>query len=1007
MRKRIGNDFLFYWIIKENNVIINPDAVIDFKIIIRHRRTGSEIVAEFDVVNSSPSIKCENLLYLGIYDLIATWKTVDYSFEDDFRDSSADVQAFEIVSSSSSECETDLTVTSEIAIGFEGADAFEVWLKNGNEGKTYEDYIAFLQKPAMDAATAANDAATLANSKAQLADSKATLADQKATLANEAASLAAQKATLANDAATLANTKAQLADSATTNANNAEGLRATAESGRASAEGLRVTNESNRVTVEGNRITAEQGRVTAENSRVSAESTRGSNETARISNENIRISQETARVNAENARVASGAELKTNMSTNIETDKASTTKYPQLKALYDWATGRFLTMTQTVSQTIGATGARLTKLWATDIESTNMPTVAGVSLSTTFASKSSVTDYIVLYQRKIATVVNGVITAIQDTWDAHNSRVTADSATVKNLDFVKRYYQMCYDNNMFDSIKFAWLGEGGGKFRTSGIYSYFTKIYSMLGGNDASQVTSTNQPYLSGNIAPNERYGLKNPNGGGNFMTHPTISFAATDAWSVTTVLNWSSDYKDNSFYAGNNSVDTYWFGFRKIGNNTFFRIKNGTTIAIGIVNISNIVGKNNIISVVASGDNTINLYINNVFIETISLSTAFVFNGIIQGSTPAFIYNGSIHSHIIRSQALTQQQVTAEYNLLRSYIPEIENVTIGTQTWATSNCEMIATPQGNLIAEMQANVNVEKITNTADRDFSSDTGFWNKNARVTIADGICHFTNVAQYGGIVKNILTIGKYYKVNITVSNFTSGNVRVAVGGNGDIYTANGTYTLFKQCVTNANIAITTGIAGATYDIDNISYEEIGWSGSQELYDGIYAQTAGTVEQKTYAAVKAAAMWCRYDNDVAKGAVYGKLYNWFAVKLMQMDIDYYNIANPATTWGWRVPTKEDFQTLSTFLGGDAVSSGKLRKEGTAYWVAPNTGATNESGFTALGSGYRDNSSGSFSAMTGYLTAWTILSGIYFRSSTTSIDYPTDYIYAVRGCSLRLIKN
>ena len=78
MRKRIGNDFLFYWIIKENNVIINPDAVIDFKIIIRHRRTGSEIVAEFDVVNSSPSIKCENLLYLGIYDLIATWKTVDY-----------------------------------------------------------------------------------------------------------------------------------------------------------------------------------------------------------------------------------------------------------------------------------------------------------------------------------------------------------------------------------------------------------------------------------------------------------------------------------------------------------------------------------------------------------------------------------------------------------------------------------------------------------------------------------------------------------------------------------------------------------------------------------------------------------------------------------------------------------------------------------------------------------------------------------------------------------------
>jgi hypothetical protein len=39
-------------------------------------------------------------------------------------------------------------------------------------------------------------------------------------------------------------------------------------------------------------------------------------------------------------------------------------------------TGAVLT-DQTVGQTIGATGARLTKLWATDIESTNAPTVSG------------------------------------------------------------------------------------------------------------------------------------------------------------------------------------------------------------------------------------------------------------------------------------------------------------------------------------------------------------------------------------------------------------------------------------------------------------------------------------------------------------------------------------------------------------------------------------------------------------------------------------------------------
>lgn len=38
----------------------------------------------------------------------------------------------------------------------------------------------------------------------------------------------------------------------------------------------------------------------------------------------------------------------------------------------------------TMTGSIGATGARVTKLWATDIESTNMPTVGGTSLSSTF-----------------------------------------------------------------------------------------------------------------------------------------------------------------------------------------------------------------------------------------------------------------------------------------------------------------------------------------------------------------------------------------------------------------------------------------------------------------------------------------------------------------------------------------------------------------------------------------------------------------------------------------------
>jgi uncharacterized protein (TIGR02145 family) len=50
-----------------------------------------------------------------------------------------------------------------------------------------------------------------------------------------------------------------------------------------------------------------------------------------------------------------------------------------------------------------------------------------------------------------------------------------------------------------------------------------------------------------------------------------------------------------------------------------------------------------------------------------------------------------------------------------------------------------------------------------------------------------------------------------------------------------------------------------------------------------------------------------------------------------------------------------------LTTELGGESVAGGKMKSIGTAYWNSPNTGATNESGFSALPGGSR-NFDGSF---------------------------------------------
>jgi uncharacterized protein (TIGR02145 family) len=89
--------------------------------------------------------------------------------------------------------------------------------------------------------------------------------------------------------------------------------------------------------------------------------------------------------------------------------------------------------------------------------------------------------------------------------------------------------------------------------------------------------------------------------------------------------------------------------------------------------------------------------------------------------------------------------------------------------------------------------------------------------------------------------------------------------------------------------------------------------------------------------------------YGTDVAKAKLtcnyndYGVLYNWPA-------------AMAACPPGWHLPSNDEWITLTTFLGGENVSGGKLKDQGTIYWNAPNTNATNESGFSGLPGGMRD---------------------------------------------------
>jgi uncharacterized protein (TIGR02145 family) len=94
--------------------------------------------------------------------------------------------------------------------------------------------------------------------------------------------------------------------------------------------------------------------------------------------------------------------------------------------------------------------------------------------------------------------------------------------------------------------------------------------------------------------------------------------------------------------------------------------------------------------------------------------------------------------------------------------------------------------------------------------------------------------------------------------------------------------------------------------------------------------------------------------YNNDPANDGLYGKLYNWYAV----------TDSRGLCPTGWHVPSDAEWTMLTTFLGGESVAGGAMKSTATqptpGGWNAPNTGATNSSGFTGLPGGYRDSGGG-----------------------------------------------
>lgn len=92
-----------------------------------------------------------------------------------------------------------------------------------------------------------------------------------------------------------------------------------------------------------------------------------------------------------------------------------------------------------------------------------------------------------------------------------------------------------------------------------------------------------------------------------------------------------------------------------------------------------------------------------------------------------------------------------------------------------------------------------------------------------------------------------------------------------------------------------------------------------------------------------------YCYYNNDsTTYAAIYGKLYNWYAV----------NDPRGLAPIGWHIPSTFEWTTLGDCLGGQLLAGGPIKEIGTTHWTAPNEGATNSTNFTARPGGSRGSS-------------------------------------------------
>lgn len=238
--------------------------------------------------------------------------------------------------------------------------------------------------------------------------------------------------------------------------------------------------------------------------------------------------------------------------------------------------------------------------------------------------------------------------------------------------------------------------------------------------------------------------------------------------------------------------------------------------------------------------------------------------------------------------------------------------------------------------------------------------------------------------------VVHIGKTlnYRQTPNIRNYVRAEIQRTEEGN--------TYRTFTNAFGMAEVVETKG------DFETVRIGEQEWMTRNlnvtTFRNGSAIPQARTNEEWANAAKEGKPAWCYYDFDSSQGDKYGKLYNWYAVS----DSANGGLA-PA---GWKIPTNDDWTTVTEYLGGYPAAGVKMKSAGG--WQNDGNG-TNMSGFSGLPGGLlRPN--GSFTGAGLYGHWWSVSDYIRFNAWDWMLYYNDPLVrtnhHKGSGLSVRCIR-